>query len=73
MGAGSGGIKVQKLMEERAPAKWMLFHAFCDDYWYLCCLTLLPIVVGWYIMSYEEDTPPSYNYIMKCSYSVTLH
>ena len=35
--------------------------------------TILPHVVGWDIMGYESEPPPSYNNPRNQSYSITLH
>ena len=46
------------------------------DHLHLCdlsCLTLLPLVVGWYIMVYESDPLPSYNELRNHSYSIILN
>ena len=39
----------------------------------LICLTLLSLVVGWYMMGYEPDTLPSYNKLRDCYYSIILN
>ena len=38
-----------------------------------CCLTLLPLIIGWDIVGYESDTLPYYNELTNRSYYIMLN
>ena len=41
--------------------------------WVISCLTLLPLIVGCYIMGYEPEPLPSYNKLRNRSYHIMLN
>ena len=75
MGAGFNEIvlKIQKLMEKRAPQNGWFVNPFFGIYWYpCCCLTLFPPSVGFYIMGYESEPLPSQIFLNKCSCTLNI-
>ena len=69
------GLKKSKYWWRNVHRKMSTFHIFCEVYKRpcCCCLTIIPIIVGWDIMGYESEPPPNYNELRNRSYSIMLN
>ena len=63
-------LKIQILGEENGPQNGCFFCPFCEVYQYPCCVIILLICIGWYIMRCQLEPLPSYKHLSKFSYLI---